>query len=170
MPSFNNFNNMQKRLEDVIAKSLSKVTDDVFEELYRYIDEQVYQLGVLKIEPSLSSFGYEQTRQFIDALKRTAVISTGSDMKTTIYFDYREMIPRRTTDRFFNSHMGLNGEESWEGKGISAWLPTWLDTGIDSPHYQHTGIEFTEFIEDFINKNFNRLMRQELKKYGLIMR
>lgn len=169
MPSFNNFGEMQKRLDLVISKSLDKVTNDVFDELYKYIDEQVYQLGVLKIEPSISSFGYEQTRQFIDALKRTAVINTGSDLKSTIYFDYREMKPMKT-DRFFNSHMTLSGEDTWEGRGISAWIPTWMDSGIDSPYYQHTGIGFSDFIEDFINMNFNRLMKQELKKYGLIMR
>lgn len=169
MPSFNNFNNMQKMLDDIVSKSLNKVTDDVFNELYKYIDEQIYQLRVLKIEPSLSSFGYQQTRQFIDALKRTAVINTGKDMKTTIYFDYREMIPMET-DRFFNAHMGLSNQTSWSGRGISAWMPTWMDTGIDSPYYQHTGIKFTEFITDYINTNFNRLMKQELKKYGLILR
>lgn len=169
MPQFKNMNQIQKQLEFVVEKALDNVTDIVFNELYNFIDEQIYKLGVLKIEPSLSDFGYEQTGQFIEALKRTKVINTGSSFKTIIYFDYKEMTPMRT-DRFYNSHMGLRGETSWNGRGISSWLPTWLDLGIDSPTFMHDGIRFTEFIERYINQNFDRLIGIELKKYGLVMR
>lgn len=157
-------NNVQlvNAVGDIAKIALDRVTEKTFEELYRFIEEKIYIEKVLKIEPSISSFGYEQTGEFLNALKRTMVINTGKGhLKATIYFDYREMKPKYNADKFYNSHMSLSGEPS------ASLVPLFLDLGIDSPTFYHTGIRFWDFIQKWLDLNFSRLMRIELQRLGL---
>lgn len=162
MPTFRSLVELQNELQKDIESALDKVTDKTFETLYNFINEEIYIKKTLKIEPSISSFGYDQTGEFLNALKRTSVINTSKGcLKATIYFDYRQMKPKYNADKFYNSHMSLSGEPS------SSLVPLFLDLGIDSPTFFHNGIKFWDFIQKWLDINFNRLMKIELAKKGI---
>lgn len=165
MPTFRSFVELQRGLEREISIALDRVAEKVWQELYDFINEEIYISRTLKISVS---GGYTQTGEFLDSLRRNSTVRLGNTFQAVIDFDTSKMKAEKRNDEFFNAHMSRDGATDWKGKSVSEWLPQWLDTGNgDSPFYQHSGIRFMDFIEEFLRRNFNKLMKIELQRVGL---
>ena len=113
---------------------------------------------------------YLRSMNYINSLtvKKVSKNSTG-ELETEIFFDPDKIFSREMEGEYWNQHMSVNGDSSWEGRPISEWIPIFMEHGVSGNSKWHRdGIEVVDTILKELNSNgrYKKMMMNELKKKG----
>lgn len=150
-----------QHIEKQAQDSLRLVSLEVEEMMKKYVIDKLYN--------SYSPMDYSRSYNYLNSLtvKKVSKNSIGG-LEAEIFFDPNKIYSREVGDRYWNQHMSLNGDTSWEGKKISEWIPVWMEYGVSGSKWDRDGIHVVGTILKELNSNGNykKMMMDELKKKG----
>ena len=159
-----NTNDLQ-RLMDYIEKqtqdSLRLVALEVETMMKNYIIDKLYN--------SYTPKDYARSYNYLNSLTvRRVYKNNKGELETEIFFDPNKIYSREIHDRYWNQHMSVNGDTTWEGKSISEWIPVWMEHGVSGSKWDRDGIKVVDNIlrELDNDKKFKKMMMNELRKKG----
>lgn len=147
-------------LEKRIDYALQIVAGKVEEIIRRYVMDNLYQ--------SYQPDDYWRSYDYVNSLTCGKVTKNGNFHQVEIYFDPNKIRSIEVEDSMWNRHMSVDGNDTWNNKPISEWIPIWIEKGIDKDNgslWDRKGIE--------VVKNVTKELEQtkyHLKEISTILR
>lgn len=171
----------QKSFEEYIRKNIlapliRDLTNEVYKELYNYIEREWYQNNAgysLKSSRRGVSLNYIRTYSFLKSLIKTETNNKGSDFSFKIHFDYNKMVvspPWFSENGYvlnFGSRTSLNNDTSYGGHSLSKWLVQWIEEGQRSSVHSYEGIGMFEHMENVLKQDLDIRVLNILNRYGV---
>jgi hypothetical protein len=173
MPLITNEIQLKNFVLSIVKKAMKVASDSLANELAQSVSSKTTKGSMAPV--------YETTWQFLNSVIIPEILVKNNKISVKIGMDYNQMKSFSQEDNYFNAHMSLNGDTSFEGKSIPQWLLTWWDEGTKGKNSPHL-IDRTNYWKDVMgdrgskdNPNyskmfnkFKRLFEAEMRKTGIL--
>lgn len=113
---------------------------------------------------------YDRTFELLNSISHSEVIRLNNNTYfVEIYYntDKIRSYPRETGT--FGQYIKWGQHSDFKNEDVSQWIPLFIEDGTpNNPYYQHEGTHSMEDTKEWLKKEYNRLFRIALSKYGNI--
>lgn len=156
------YSELERVLQQVAEDALNKVTIKVEKMIKKYVMDKLYN--------SYTPTDYIRSYDYLESLTVTKVTKNSlGELETKIFFDPNKIHSRETEGSYWNQHMSINGDTTWEGKPISEWIPVFIEYGTKGSLWDRKGIHVVDNIMKELDRDgkYKKFMASELKRMGL---
>lgn len=153
MPTFDNLKSLQNYIRKNNKSVLHQIGLEIEEEMKQYIMKELYQ----KYSPE----DYARTYDYINSLTVSSVKESSSGYVIEIFFDANKISARSVSDRYWNQHMSIDGDD------FSKHIPYIVEYGTNGSLHDREGIRVVEkTVEDLKQGDLIKKARNILKSKG----
>ena len=161
MVNVTSYTQLARQLEIHTKEALRLVSLEVEKMMKDYVMDSLYN--------NYSPNDYLRSYNYLNSLtvKKVYTNSVG-ELETEIFFDPEKIYSREIEGEYWNQHMSVNGDSSWEGRPISEWIPIFMEHGVSGSKWDREGIKVVDTIMKKLKNDgqFKSLMMKELRRRG----
>lgn len=157
--NFSNRGQLERYLEKMVKDGLEYCAWMAENMLKKLLKERLYDA----YDPKM----YDRTFELLNSISHSEIIKLNNGTYfIEIYYDTDKIrsYPRERGD--FGQYVAWGRHTSFKDEDVSEWIPLWIEEGTKNKYYSHKGTHSVEDTKKWITKEYNRLFRIALKKYG----
>ena len=151
----------EDQLTKFISSCLQEAVDNASKQAVEYLTNYITDNWYKEYEPRR----YQRTFDFLNSASKTETTISGRNGNSVVcmlYFDTKKIIPRYYGPEYLNPHA------SRDGASVAEYIPKWIeDGGWFHGRGKVEGLGSMEATIKMLEKNFPKMVQNELKKMGL---
>lgn len=152
-----------------VARVIQDIADEVREDVYRDVRSQYNHSIMMQNRKSNDYYRYNHTFDVLESICQPKVIMSKGMLEVEIYYDPDKIKPLNTGEEsMWNSHMDVNGNDTWNGMSIPELIPIWMELGTTNGLAPRDGWGIMEAWHNNLKATLKSRVKSELKsRYGL---
>lgn len=169
MPECRSVDELNSYVRLYVLRVIQDIADEVREDVYKDV-RQEYNDSIRRISLSNKDeyFQYEHTFDVLESISQPKAKLVGKTIEVEIYYDSSKITPFLNKNNYWNSHMDIIQQTTWNGASIPEMIPVWLERGTESGLAPREGWGIMEKWCQMLKRTLKGRVQRELKaRYGL---
>lgn len=162
MKKFKTLDGLYKHINNCLKNAMEIASKKTMEELKGYVAKEWYA-------ENGTPQSYNRTWEFYESIVFYVEVLSDKKIESGIQSDTNLIKAKKDDSSYWNQHMSLDEID------VADAIPKWIDYG-NNPNgshkiaYEFKGIYMTDYIKEWAEQNYKKILKEELKKQGLKFR